>query len=60
MSSTPAAEVWVDGAYKGDAPVKLELRSGRHSVELRHPNYETYQENLKITSGELSQPQRDQ
>jgi serine/threonine-protein kinase len=54
VSSTPAAEVWVDGTYKGDAPVKLELRSGRHSVELRHPNYESYQENLKITSGELS------
>jgi len=54
VASTPAAEVWVDGVYKGDAPVKLELRSGRHSVELRHPNYEPYQENLRITSGELS------
>jgi len=54
VASDPAAEVWVDGVYKGDAPVKLELRAGRHSVELRHPSYEPYSENLRIVAGELS------
>jgi len=46
--------VWIDGIYKGDAPVRMTLRAGRHKVEFRHPRYHTYSEDLKITNGELS------
>jgi serine/threonine protein kinase len=56
IEALPNAEIYVDGAYKGDTPpaMSLKLRAGEHKVECRHPRYETYTEVLKITNGELS------
>jgi len=56
INARPGAEVYVDGVYKGDTPppLSLKLTGGDHKVECRHPRYENYVENLKITTGELS------
>lgn len=56
INAKPGAEIYIDGVYKGDTPpqIKLKLRAGRHKIECRYPRYETYEETLKITAGELS------
>lgn len=56
INAKPGAEIYIDGVYKGDTPpqMKLKLRAGRHKIECRYPRYETYEETLKITAGELS------
>jgi hypothetical protein len=54
IDSKPAAEVYVDGTYHGDTPVRLKLRSGKHTIECRNPRYESYRETIKIVKGELS------
>jgi len=50
----PSAEVYVDGVYRGDTPVKLRLTSGPHEIECRHPSYESYHEQLNVATNELS------
>jgi serine/threonine protein kinase len=56
VAAYPMAEVYVDGKYIGDTPpsLSLELRSGPHQIEIINPQYETYQEQLRIVTGELS------
>jgi len=54
VESTPSVEVYIDGVYKGDTPVRLSLRAGAHTVECRDPRFESYKETLKITANELS------
>ena len=55
ITGEPAAEVYVDGVYRGDTPLpRLELLSGRHALECKSPKHETYQETVSITAGELS------
>lgn len=56
VNARPSAEVYVDGVYKGDTPppLSLQLTSGDHKIECRHPRYEVYSEILKITTGEIS------
>jgi serine/threonine protein kinase len=52
----PWAEIFVDGRYRMDSPTSspLTLTAGRHTLECRNPQYETYREELHITAGELS------
>ncbi len=53
--SDPPAEMYIDDRYVGNAPTtRMELSSGRHSLECRSPKHEPYRETVNITAGELS------
>lgn len=56
LTADPSCEVYVNGTYRGDASptLRLMLPAGRHTIECRHPQCETYLETLNIVSGELS------
>jgi tRNA A-37 threonylcarbamoyl transferase component Bud32 len=55
LTTEPAAEVYIDGEYRGDTPLpRLEIRSGQHSLECRTPRHDTYRETVTIKAGELS------
>jgi hypothetical protein len=56
ISADPWAEVYIDGAYRGDTPpaLKVELTRGPHRVECRNPGHVSYGETVRITAGELS------
>jgi hypothetical protein len=45
------AEVWVDGEFRGTAPVTLHLAAGTHQVELRLDGYETWKRELVVVAG---------
>ncbi|MFA5941193.1 MAG: PEGA domain-containing protein [Sinimarinibacterium sp.] len=51
---TPGGEVFVDGQSRGAAPAleELELRSGAHSIEVRHPDYAPYTTSVDLKPGE--------
>jgi TPR repeat protein len=49
------SEVFLDGAFIGNAPAKLKLDPGMHVIEVRQPGFKTYHKELKVTAGsELS------
>jgi hypothetical protein len=49
----PYAELWIDGQLKERDAVnfRIELSPGEHTVELRHPVYETLTEKVEVLSG---------
>jgi hypothetical protein len=54
-SSPSGADVYVDGSYRGYAPMTVgNLNGGSHSVELRKAGYQVYQSNAEIYSGQTS------
>lgn len=56
-SSPPGAEVFADGAYRGTAPVRVELSSGKHEVRLtlsRHYDWEAQIDLKEATTTPLS------
>jgi tRNA A-37 threonylcarbamoyl transferase component Bud32 len=55
IRTEPAAEIYIDGEYIGDAPAsRIELPSGSHTLECRTPKHDPYRETINITTGELS------
>lgn len=56
INVSPGAEIYVDGAYRGDAPpaLHLDLIAGNHRIECRRAQHEPYQETIRIVPGELS------
>lgn len=55
VASEPTAEMTIDGRYVGDTPrSRVELTSGRHTLECRSPKYEPYVERVNISTGEIS------
>lgn len=51
---TPGGEVFVDGVARGQAGAlkQLEVREGKHLVEVRYPAYPTYQREITARRGE--------
>jgi hypothetical protein len=49
----PWGEIYVDGQHHGEAPPLYELRlpSGRHRVEIRHPDFLPHTRTVDVTSG---------
>ncbi len=48
----PWAEVYIDGEKIGVTPMgKIPLEPGKHTLELRHPKYGTYKEEIEIERG---------
>jgi serine/threonine protein kinase len=50
VTSTPKAEVFVDGVSKGKTPITLELTPGKHEFELKAKGYEPYVESLEVAA----------
>lgn len=51
-SSTPSAEVTIDGRPSGVAPVETSLAAGTHSVELRSEGYRAMKTSAVVGAGE--------
>lgn len=49
-ASEHGAEVWIDGSFRGTAPVSLQLTAGEHDVEIRHAGFETWSRPLTIVA----------
>jgi tRNA A-37 threonylcarbamoyl transferase component Bud32 len=54
ITSDPWAGVYIDNRYRGDTPLEIELTAGVHALECRNQKCVTYQEDIHITTGELS------
>jgi hypothetical protein len=50
-SAPDNAEVYVDGHFRGTAPVTLHLEAGAHKVELRLDGFETWERELVVVAG---------
>jgi hypothetical protein len=46
------ADIYVDGAPRGDTPRSIELSAGRHVLELRSPGHPTIRRSVVIRTGE--------
>ncbi len=54
-SSVPNAEVYVDGAFVGSAPLHaFHLTAGVHAVEVRAPGYQTWKRDLAVAPNAVS------
>lgn len=51
-SSTPSAEVTIDGKVSGTAPVETSLSAGTHTVELRRDGYKPAKTSAVVGAGE--------
>lgn len=47
----PHAEVFVDGNLVGNAPAKLKLEPGKHTVEVRSPGKKSFHRDLTVGAG---------
>ena len=45
------AEVYVDGEFRGTAPLSLYLSAGAHKVELRLDGYQIWERELMVVAG---------
>ena len=45
------AEVYVDGEFRGTAPLSLHLAAGAHKVELRLDGYQIWERELTVVAG---------
>jgi len=50
-SAPDNAEVYVDGQFRGTAPVTLHLEAGAHKIELRLNGFETWERELVVVAG---------
>jgi hypothetical protein len=50
-SRPDSAEVYVNGEFRGTAPVTLHLVAGTHKVELRLDGFETWERELVVVAG---------
>jgi hypothetical protein len=46
------AEVYVDGKFRGTAPVTLQLPAGNHTVEFRLAGFTTWSRSLVVVAGD--------
>lgn len=53
VESNPAgAQVFIDGTFKGKAPIKLELSAGKHEVRLTLPNHFDWEAQVDLKENE--------
>jgi eukaryotic-like serine/threonine-protein kinase len=52
-SNPPSAQVFIDGSFKGNTPLKIDLPSGKYEVRVSHTDYYEWEAQVKLeTSGE--------
>lgn len=44
-------EIWVDGAFVGNAPAKVKLAEGSHGVEVKKAGYKDFSKRIQVTEG---------
>jgi len=50
-SNPPGADILIDGAMVGNAPVKLPVAAGRHLIQLRIGGYNTWTRQMRVEPG---------
>lgn len=53
--SSRGGEVFIDGTLAGTVPTRVEIGSGKHTIEVRRPGYLTTTEQVEIKPGENRQ-----
>src|SRR5207302_3093860 len=50
----PQADVFIDGAAKGKSPplTRVQLTAGVHTIEIRHPRFKAFQQEVEVRPGE--------
>ncbi len=48
----PSAQVYVDGAYRGQGPLRLELSPGAHDLLVTAPGFRDYRTTVEVRPGE--------
>ena len=51
VSNDPAADIYVDGRFVGNAPVTLQLEAGTHQIELKRGQSAVYARQIEIFGG---------
>ena len=51
-ANPPNAEVYVDGEFRGTAPVTLQLSAGTHAIEFRLTGFTTWSRDLVVEAGD--------
>jgi S1-C subfamily serine protease len=51
VSSTPDAEIYIDGKFVGDTPSALSLSPGDHTVEVKASKFADWKRTISVTSG---------
>jgi hypothetical protein len=52
-SAPSGAQVYVDGRFVGNTPLKVEVPAGQHSFQMRKANYRVWESKLKPTSAHV-------
>ena len=50
-SQPEGAEIWVDGAFVGNAPAQLKLAPGKHRVRVGKEGYKNWEKEITVTAG---------
>lgn len=49
QSAPEGAQVYIDGVFKGNTPIDLELHVGKHEVRMTMPNYYDWEAQVELT-----------
>jgi hypothetical protein len=52
VSSTPGADVFIDGAAVGKVPVEKKIAAGEHPVVVRHPGFKDFEQKVRVEVGQ--------
>ncbi|MBX3156830.1 MAG: PEGA domain-containing protein [Deltaproteobacteria bacterium] len=52
VSSTPGADVFIDGAAVGKVPVEKKIAAGEHPVVVRHPGFKDFEQKVRVEIGQ--------
>lgn len=52
VNSTPKANLYIDGVYKGQTPLTLKLKEGNHKIKISLSGYEDYEKSVNIVANE--------
>jgi hypothetical protein len=50
-SNPEGADVWVDGAFVGNAPAQLKLAAGKHTIRVASEGYKEWVKEVKVPAG---------
>ncbi|CAD5243499.1 PEGA domain-containing protein [Thermococcus camini] len=53
IESNPSASVFINGTFKGDTPLEVELPPGQYAVELKKDGYQNYSITVALKDGDV-------
>ena len=51
VASFPAADIWIDGTWKGSTPASISVDPGSHELMLRQTGFGEHQEKIDVVAG---------